>query len=149
MLLIDDGFKIVKENRQKKNEDGFQSQVNEADKTTDQADKHADVFVTTTGLAIHSFADGAALGASLFLGEIGNDEGSSLGLVIFVAIMLHKLPSSIGFGTFLLHSGKKGYGVLKHLCVFTLSSPIACILTYFILSLSAGTTASYDQIKNL
>ena len=80
------------------------------------------VFITTIGLAIHSLADGAALGASLyrkFLSPLllfktsvtpllcfvytvdSFGETTGLGMIVFVAIMLHKAPASVGFGTFL------------------------------------------------
>ena len=60
------------------------------------------VFITTIGLAIHSLADGAALGASLYLESFG-ESNAGLGMIIFIAIMLHKAPASVGFGTFLQH----------------------------------------------
>lgn len=45
--------------------------------------------------------------------------------------MLHKLPASIGFGTFLVHSGRIGFEVVKHMLAFTLSAPIATLVIYF------------------
>lgn len=57
------------------------------------------MLITTIGLAIHSLADGAALGSALYLESFGETTG--LGMVIFIAIMLHKAPASVGFGTFL------------------------------------------------
>ena len=47
------------------------------------------VLITTIGLAIHSLADGAALGASLYLESFGESQG--LGMIIFIAIMLQKV----------------------------------------------------------
>lgn len=52
-------------------------------------------------------------------------------MLIFVAIMMHKAPASVGFGTFLLHQGEKGYNHAKHLLCFTASSPIMNMITYF------------------
>lgn len=57
------------------------------------------MLITTIGLAIHSLADGAALGSALYLESFGETTG--LGMIIFIAIMLHKAPASVGFGTFL------------------------------------------------
>lgn len=73
------------------------------------------VLITTIGLAIHSLADGAALGASLYLESFGESQG--LGMIIFIAIMLHKAPASLGFGTFLQHQGCTTKEHLKHLMV--------------------------------
>ena len=73
------------------------------------------VLITTIGLAIHSLADGAALGASLYLESFGETKG--LGMIIFLAIMLHKAPASLGFGTFLQHQGCSAKDHMKHLLV--------------------------------
>jgi len=62
------------------------------------------VTITTIGLTVHSAADGAALGASLYLDSMSDTpEMAGLSLLIFAAIMLHKAPASIGFGTYLRH----------------------------------------------
>jgi zinc transporter 9 len=82
-------------------------------------------LVSTIGLVIHSLADGAALGASFFckfnklslLVSEKTEEASELGLVIFIAILLHKAPAALGFGTFLYHEGLRGWGIVKHLGV--------------------------------
>jgi len=62
------------------------------------------ILVSTIGLIIHSVADGLALGASLFLDQ-KSQNASGLGMLIFIAILLHKAPAAIGFGTFLHHEG--------------------------------------------
>lgn len=38
-------------------------------------------------------------------------------MLIFFAIILHKVPVSVGFGTFLQHEGKRGWVLGKHLLV--------------------------------
>lgn len=49
---------------------------------------------------------------------VSSTSGSSgLGLLIFFAILLHKTPASIGFGTFLHHEGLRGWALSKHLLV--------------------------------
>lgn len=70
-------------------------------------------MITTIGLVIHSLADGSALGATLFcnltikvirlyiVSDKGDAANAGLGVLIFFAILLHKAPASIGFGTFL------------------------------------------------
>ncbi|KAL8830995.1 MAG: hypothetical protein Q9170_005480, partial [Blastenia crenularia] len=54
-------------------------------------------FSTTLGLVIHAAADGIALGASHSSGS-----STSLGLVIFLAIMIHKAPAAFGLTSVLL-----------------------------------------------
>jgi len=92
------------------------------------------VYITTIGLVVHSIADGLALGSSLFLSQVSSDEdkdAQTLGLVIYAAILLHKFPASVGFGTFLAHSGRVGFEVAKHMLCFTLSSPLSALIVYF------------------
>ena len=50
---------------------------------------HAKSFSATLGLVIHSAADGIALGASARSGKAG------LGLVVFLAILIHKGQSLV------------------------------------------------------
>jgi len=42
---------------------------------------------------------------------------SGLGILIFIAILLHHAPAAIGFGTFLHHEGLRDWGLSKHLLV--------------------------------
>jgi zinc transporter 9 len=51
------------------------------------------------GMVVHAFVDGVALGAAVREGD------SALGLIVFLAIMLHKAPSSFGLSSYLLHHG--------------------------------------------
>jgi hypothetical protein len=56
----------------------------------------------------------------VFVVSYKSDTGSTasgLGLLIFLAILLHKAPAAIGFGTFLHHEGLRDWGLAKHLLV--------------------------------
>lgn len=85
------------------------------------------ILISTIGLVLHSIADGVAVGVTLFRKNIDFnnsfvvDESSSdvkgLGILIFVAILLHKGPAAIGFGTFLHHEGVENATIVKHLLV--------------------------------
>lgn len=112
-------------------------------------------IVTTIGLVVHSFSDGFALGASFFHTELikalkaknPNDlslksENENLGWLIFIAIILHKVPATIGLSTFLRHKKMPFKNLVHHLLAFTSASPIACLLTFWYLSLTG-------QAKNL
>eukprot|EP00347_Sterkiella_histriomuscorum_P005244 403357337 len=88
------------------------------------------IIVSTIGLVIHSIADGVALGASLYLSS-KSQAASSLGLLIFVAVLMHKAPAAIGFGTFLTHEGLRGWELSKYLLAFTLAAPLSSMLGYF------------------
>ena len=60
-----------------------------------------------------------------------SESASGLGVLIFMAILLHKAPAAIGFGTFLHHEGLRDWGVAKYLLAFTLSCPLTAIFSYF------------------
>ena len=70
---------------------------------------------------------------SLVVDQFGE---TSLGLLIFAAIMCHKAPASIGFGTFLQHRILSVSSFCKHLGAFTLSSPLTNIFLFFALSMT-------------
>jgi hypothetical protein len=48
-------------------------------------------------------------------------------MLIFFAVLLHKAPAAIGFGTFLYHEGLRGFDVAKYVFV-TIIKPINLIL---------------------
>jgi len=83
-------------------------------------------------MVLHSIADGVALGSSIFISAI-NSSSEKLGTVIFFAILMHKTPAALGFGTFLFHEGKQGWNLLKFIIGFTASSPLAAYLTFLVL----------------
>ena len=56
-------------------------------------------------------------------------------MIIYFAILLHKIPASIGLGTFLKGKAVDDIEAFKCILAFTLSSPISTIVCY--LSLSA------------
>lgn len=92
-------------------------------------------FVTTFGLCVHSIADGIALGCSLFFSSEAATVGeeSNVGIVIFFAILMHKIPASIGLGTFLQRCSLATLWFNIYLCSFTLTSPVAAMASYGIL----------------
>jgi solute carrier family 39 (zinc transporter), member 9 len=55
---------------------------------------------------------------------------STLGFIVFLAILLHKAPGAIGFGTFLQHAGLASSSIAKHLLAFTLACPVTSVVTY-------------------
>jgi len=101
---------------------------------------HDNIVVSLMGFIIHSMADGCALGASLFLST--QLEGSSLGIVIFFAVLMHKIPTAIGFGTFLVHEGLSALSTFSYLTAFTIVSPLTATLSYIIFSLASLSSLS-------
>uniref|UniRef100_A0A8C4SNV5 Zinc transporter ZIP9 n=1 Tax=Erpetoichthys calabaricus TaxID=27687 RepID=A0A8C4SNV5_ERPCA len=88
-------------------------------------------ITTTLGLVVHAAADGVALGAAASTSQ------TSVQLIVFVAIMLHKAPAAFGLVSFLMHAGLERNRIRKHLLVFALAAPLMSMLTYVGLSKSS------------
>uniref|UniRef100_A0A4W3JMU3 Zinc transporter ZIP9 n=1 Tax=Callorhinchus milii TaxID=7868 RepID=A0A4W3JMU3_CALMI len=88
-------------------------------------------ITTTLGLVVHAAADGIALGAAASTSQ------TSVQLIVFVAIMLHKAPAAFGLVSFLMHAGLERNRIRKHLLVFALAAPVLSMLTYLGLSQSS------------
>ena len=80
----------------------------------------------TFGLLVHGAVDGLAVGASV-------STSTEIGLIVFIAIMLHKGPTAFGLSSFLRHVGINDSRSKIYLLLFAISSPIVSILTFFIL----------------
>jgi zinc transporter 9 len=78
---------------------------------------------TTIGLVIHSFADGIALGAS-------SATPSSIGIIVFGAIMVHKAPAAFGLTAALLKQGLNKRAARTHLLLFSLAAPLGAVMTW-------------------
>ncbi|KAF7251602.1 Zinc transporter ZIP9 [Varanus komodoensis] len=88
-------------------------------------------ITTTLGLVVHAAADGVALGAAASTSQ------TSVQLIVFVAIMLHKAPAAFGLVSFLMHAGLERNRIRKHLLVFALAAPVLSMVTYLGLSQSS------------
>lgn len=115
----------------------------------------ASSFSTVVGLVAHSLADGISLGASslptssasssILSGSGPSGGGSSLQLVVFIAIMLHKAPTAFALSTLLSSSPANSRTFTRRaLLLFALAAPAGALLTYALLSLlgdqAGGTT---------
>jgi solute carrier family 39 (zinc transporter), member 9 len=94
--------------------------------------KQSRSLATTTGLVIHAAADGIAMGAS------ATTSNMKLGLIIFVAIMVHKAPAAFGLTSVLLKQGLSKRAARGHLIVFSLAAPFGAIATYLLISMLGG-----------
>ncbi len=88
---------------------------------------------TTLGLCIHAAADGIALGASST-----SSSTTSLSLIIFVAIMVHKAPAAFGLTSVLLKQGLGKRGARAHLVIFSLAAPMGAVGTWLIVRALGG-----------
>jgi len=89
-------------------------------------------LATTMGLVIHAAADGIAMGASATTSNL------SVGLIIFLAILVHKAPAAFGLTSILLKQGLSKRAARVHLMVFSLAAPAGALATYFLVSLIGG-----------
>ncbi|XP_004837379.1 zinc transporter ZIP9 isoform X3 [Heterocephalus glaber] len=96
-------------------------------------------ITTTLGLVVHAAADGVALGAAASTSQ------TSVQLIVFVAIMLHKAPAAFGLVSFLMHAGLERNRIRKHLLVFALAAPVMSMVTY--LGLSKHGKEGLDTLK--
>lgn len=94
--------------------------------------KQSRSLATTTGLVIHAAADGIAMGASV------SSPDKKLGLIVFIAIMVHKAPAAFGLTSVLLKQGLSKRAARGHLIVFSLASPFGAWLTFILVSFLGG-----------
>lgn len=96
-------------------------------------------FSTVVGLLVHSLADGISLGASSISTSTDEDADSdetSLDLVIFLAIMVHKAPAAFALSSLLSSSPSvTPFFRQRSLFAFSLAAPIGAVLTFLFLNL--------------
>mmetsp|Transcript_7647 Transcript_7647/g.9134 ORF Transcript_7647/g.9134 Transcript_7647/m.9134 type:complete len:262 (-) Transcript_7647:111-896(-) len=84
----------------------------------------------TIGLLVHSAADGIALGAAK---AASSSSSISLEIVVFLAIMMHKVPAAFGLAVYLKSSGLGATAIRKNLGIFAAAAPIAAVVTFLLL----------------
>jgi zinc transporter 9 len=88
---------------------------------------------TTIGLLIHALADGIALGASST--SSSSSTKGSLGIVIFIAILVHKAPAAFGLTSILLKEGVSKRSARGHLLLFSFAAPLGAVVTWMIINI--------------
>ncbi|OMH86189.1 Zinc transporter ZIP9 [Zancudomyces culisetae] len=88
-------------------------------------EKFPSIFV---GIMAHASADGFAMGAALM-----DKVDSSVGMVIFLALILHKAPESFGLVTTLLQLRYSRRRIRRYLLVYAIAAPLGALLTNFVL----------------
>jgi ZIP family zinc transporter/zinc and cadmium transporter len=105
-------------------------------------------FSALAGLILHTFVDGVAIASGFGVSE-------ALGLLVFFAILLHKLPEGLAISSLFLASGESRRAALAASAALAISSLIGALLTLQIpllgeygLPLAAGVTL-YVGASNL
>ncbi|OCH88451.1 hypothetical protein OBBRIDRAFT_795219 [Obba rivulosa] len=105
---------------------------------TSDRDGKKRVYPLTLGLVMHALADGLALGSSaLSHPEPGANDSilpSELSVVVFLALVIHKAPTTLALTTSLLSTSLTKMECRKHLAVFAASTPIGALVSYTVLS---------------
>ena len=89
-------------------------------------------LATTIGLVIHAAADGIAMGATSTSSDL------KLGMIIFLAILIHKAPAAFGLTSVLLKQGLSKRAARGHLIVFSLAAPVGALATWLMITLLGG-----------
>ncbi|KIM43190.1 hypothetical protein M413DRAFT_444004 [Hebeloma cylindrosporum] len=78
-------------------------------------------FPLLLGLAIHGSADGLAL-------------AGAMSFVVFLALIIHKAPTSLAFTTSLLSTSLSRPNCKKYVAIFSASTPLSAIVSYVLFS---------------
>jgi len=103
-------------------------------------------YPLTLGLVIHSLADGLALGASAS-GENGSD--TSLSLVVFIALIIHKSPTALALTSSLLSASLPRSDIRKHVAVFSVATPVGALVSFLLLSFIGAHASNWTGIALL
>jgi zinc transporter ZupT len=79
------------------------------------------------GISFHTFIDGIAMGAGFALSE-------QLGVLITLAILVHKAPTGFSLSSIMINGGYKRGEIIRFLIIFSLMVPIGAILSNYVLS---------------
>ncbi|KAJ7367144.1 Zinc/iron permease [Mycena albidolilacea] len=112
----------------------------------------AKAYPLTFGLIMHGLADGLALGVSSLSAPSASFDSShrDLSFIVFLALIIHKAPTSLALTTSLLNTSLPRPECRKHLAFFSASTPLGAITTYALLSFfSAGGQGSWPGIALL
>ena len=86
------------------------------------------------GISLHSLLDGIALGAGLFLPQLGP--------VVLLAVIIHKMPDSMSISSILLAAGWDRRKISWLNLLFSLTTPVGALIAFlFFRSLSAENVA--------
>ncbi len=77
------------------------------------------------GISFHSLIDGMSMGAGFIVKDIG--------LIIFLAIVVHKFPSALSLTSILIHGGYKKVNIIKLVMIFSLTTPIGALISFSVL----------------
>lgn len=84
----------------------------------------ATAYSVTVGLVAHTFFDGIAIASGFAF-------SSALGWLIFIGVLLHKLPEGFTVGSVMLASGRSGRTAFVSACVLGAATVVGVTVIYF------------------
>ncbi len=87
------------------------------------------------GLSLHSFITGLALGAGILVPK--------LGFIVFLAVVLHKLPASLSLASLLVKENYSNLKILLTILLFSVMVPVGAAVTYFLAEHTSLTVIGY------
>lgn len=104
--------------------------LSEVPRTHNEASSTSEIFTVVSnmcGLLIHAAADGVAMGASSRTFE------HSLRVVVALAIMVHKAPTSIGLCTLLMARQFSTRAIRMGILIFSIATPLSALVSFFVI----------------
>lgn len=92
----------------------------------DVCDFHTVGISAFLGISFHSLIDGLSMGVGFIVKDIG--------LMIFLAIIIHKFPSALSLTGILIQGGYKKTKIIQLAIIFALTTPIGAIITLSVLN---------------
>ncbi len=90
----------------------------------DSCEYHTVGLSAFLGLSLHSFITGLALGAGILVPK--------LGFIVFLAVLLHKLPASLSLASLLVKEKYTNLKVILTILLFSVMVPLGAAITYFL-----------------
>ncbi len=87
------------------------------------------------GLSVHSLVTGIALGSGVTVPH--------LGLIVFLAILLHKFPASMSLASLLIKEHYSNKTITLFILSFSLMVPLGALVTYFFIEHASPQTIGY------
>ncbi len=101
----------------------------------DHCEYHHVGMAAFVGLSLHSLITGISLGAGIMVPK--------LGLVVFLAVLLHKLPASLSLSSILVKENYTTKSIALIILIFSLMIPAGALGIYFFAIHTTKTTLGY------
>jgi len=92
-------------------------------------------YTAVGGLLVHTFFDGVAIAAALQIDR-------RVGLLVFIAVVIHKIPEGFTIGSVVIAAGKKLSQVITTTSIVGLMTVVGVIL-YYLIGTNVGFTLGY------